>query len=119
MVMLKQQKNLQHNICVFLAEFASRYDDHHMVIGTDRQSKLDSIYPRTYTPKKNNAAVCLMLEKCLPVPANDVGFENLLDFKENHRDDLLNLQSKLLEFERGVAECENYLMLKDHILSLE
>jgi hypothetical protein len=100
-----------------LAEFASRYDDHHMVIGTDRQSKLDSIYPRTYTPKKNNAAVCLMLEKCLPVPANDVGFENLLDFKENHRDDLLNLQSKLLEFERGVAECENYLMLKDHILS--
>ena len=98
-----------------LAEFAIKYDDHNIVIGTDRKSKLNSIYPQTYTRKDDNAAICLMLEKCLPIPANDVSFETLLDFKEIHRDELLSLQFKLLEFERGVAECENDIMLKNHI----
>lgn len=100
-----------------LAEFVCKYDKHNMVIGTDRQSKLDSIYPRVYSKKNNNAAVCLTLEKCLPVPANDVGFEALLDFKEKHRADLLDLQSKLLDFERGMASCDSYVMLKEHILA--
>ena len=98
-----------------LAEFAIKYDNHDMVIGTDRQSNLDRIYPRIYPRKEDNAVVCLMLEKCLPIPANDVGFETLLDFKETHRDDLLALRSKILEFERGAAKCENSVMLKDHI----
>ena len=98
-----------------LAEFAIKYDDHNIVIGTDQKSKLNSIYPQTYTRKDDNTAICLMLEKCLPIPANDVSFETLLDFKEIHRDELLSLQFKLLEFERGVAECENDIMLTNHI----
>ena len=99
-----------------LAEFVSKYDSHNIVIGTDRQSNLDSIYPRAHTKNDyNNAAVSLILENCLPFPSNDVGFEALLDFKEARRDDLLTLQFKLLEFERSLAECENSMMLENHI----
>ena len=102
-----------------LCEFVSKYDDHNMVIGTDRKSSLNDIYPRTRSQKDENAAVCLMLEKCLPIPANDVGFEALLDFKQAHRDDLLLLQSKLLESERGIAECEDHIMLKERISAFQ
>ena len=86
-----------------LAEFTCKYNNYHVMRGTDLQSKVGSIYPLIYTQKKNNTAVPFMIEKCLPVPANDVGFADQSNFKKNHRDHLLNLQSKLLEFEHGVT----------------
>lgn len=98
-----------------LAEFVSKHDDQNMVIGTDRKFELNKIYPYVRSQKDGNAAVCIMLEKCLPIPTNDVDFETLLDFKEVHRDDLLALQSKLLEFERNIAQCGDYIMLKNYI----
>ncbi len=98
-----------------LAEFATKYDRRNMVIGTDRQLKLDTIYPRAYSTNNNDSAISIVLEKCLPIPADDVGLEALLDFKEAHKSDLLALQSKLLEFERGLAECGEPQILKNHI----
>lgn len=57
----------------------------------------------------------MVLEKCLPIPAEDVTFETLLDFKEDRKDELLSLQIKISELERSIAKAENVEEIKREI----
>lgn len=95
-----------------LAEFITKNDRKDMVLGTDKIARISEIYPKLLTKSKNSTVVSLILEKCLPIPAKDVSFEALLDFKEERKDELLLLQIKIGELERNIAKAENIEEIK-------
>ena len=88
-----------------LAEFAAKSDDHDVVIGTDTVASLHELYPRMRAKKEG--AISVVLEKCFPIPAMDVGFEELLDFKARRKDELLEIRRKIRELEEKTASCES------------
>lgn len=92
-----------------LAEFIAKSDDHDVVIGTDSSASLYELYPRR---TKQEKAISIILEKCLPMPTMDVGFEELLDFKASRKDELLEMRQKLRELEEKLSLCENERGLK-------
>lgn len=95
-----------------LAEFITKKDRKDMVLGTDKIARISEIYPEWPKKAKNSTAVSLILEKCLPIPAEDVTFEALLDFKEERKNELLSLQIKISELERKIAKAENIEAIK-------
>lgn len=68
-----------------LAKYIAKSDEEELDFGTDRISKMDSFFYRT-KPKAGNEVLSIILEKCLPVPREDVPFEDLIDFKERRQD---------------------------------
>lgn len=88
-----------------LAEFAIKHCGQDMVLGTDEETRITEMYPRTHR-KMDRVAVSLMLDKCLPIPAMDVGFEKILDFKEHRKDELLMLREKIQILEADISSCE-------------
>ena len=61
-----------------LAKYIAKSDEEDLDFGTDRISKMDSLFYRT-KPKVGNKVLSIILEKCLPVPREDVPFEDLID----------------------------------------
>lgn len=95
-----------------LAEFAATYSFKDTVVGTNQVSKIREIYPRGLRTG-NSSAVSILLEKCLPIPAMDVGLEDLIYFKERNQEGLLQLRYKIREFEKSISESENIAQLKE------
>lgn len=95
-----------------LAEFVTKNDRKDMILGTDRIARINEIYPESPKKSENSTAVSLILEKCLPIPTEDVTFETLLDFKEEHKNELLPLQIKISKLERDIAKAENIEEIK-------
>lgn len=88
-----------------LAEFVAKYDTSDMVIGTDKVSEMNSIYHTFPDANRNDSAIVLTLDNCFPAPAEDTGFERILDFKESHNAELLEFRQKIRAFEIGVSQC--------------
>ncbi len=98
-----------------LAEFVVKCDEKDMVLGSTRAQSIREMYPKSFRRNVECEAVSLTLEKCLPIPAEDVGFEQLLDFKEEHRAELLALQLKISELESKISKAENIQQIKQNI----
>lgn len=97
-----------------LAEYIAKHQ-RDMVIGSDKNYKLDDIYRQT-GPRRDRQVVTLLLNECLPIPSMDVGFEYILDFKEHWRDDLIALRIKIADFERALSECDSPRAVENEIL---
>lgn len=97
-----------------LAEYAAKYDKNDMVIGTDKLSKINDIYRGTGA-RPNREVISLALNRCLPIPTLDVGFEEILDFKDKRRDELLELRKKIRDLERDLSQCDSIELLKARI----
>lgn len=95
-----------------LAEFITKNDRKDMILGTDKIARISEIYPELPKRSKNSAAVSLILEKCLPIPSEDIAFETLLDFKEERKNELLSLQIKISKLERDIAKAESIEEIK-------
>lgn len=100
-----------------LAEFVVKYDEKSMVLGSAKAESICEMYPQFFRRKINCEAVSLTLEKCLPIPAADVGFEYLLDFKEEYKEELLSLQIKISELESKISKAENVEEIKREIVA--
>jgi hypothetical protein len=89
-----------------LAEYIVRFDEHDIVTGTDRKTNFDSLYHRTGLRKYSHLFE-LSLVDILPIPAPDVGFEAILDFKERRRTELEDLHRVIHELERNLSHCQS------------
>lgn len=86
-----------------------------MVIGSDKSYKLNDVYRQTGA-RKDRQMVTLLLNDCLPIPSMDVGFEYILDFKEQRKDDLTALRIRIAEFEKAISECDSPRAVENEIL---
>lgn len=89
-----------------LAEFIAKYDENDVVIGTDRRSSIHDIYHGSAAAVRNRV-MALTLTQCLPVPAPNIGYEKILDFKRMHQDDLYDLQLKIQQLEHNIRHSES------------
>ncbi len=88
------------------AEFAVKCYDENIVIGTDRKSYQNQLYCNT-AKRRNNSCINISLERCLPQPRMDASFEDILYFKNEHRDELLQFMSMLRSYERQLAQAKS------------
>jgi len=89
-----------------LAEYAVKCHTKDTVIGTDHVKHQDNFYCRT-SPRKNSVCISISLNDCLPQPSMDVGYEDLLDFKQKHTQELAELRKKIREFEIILSTCSD------------
>lgn len=87
------------------AEYAIKCLSEDTVIGTDQLKHQNQFYAPS-RPTKNTTCISLALNNCLPQPAMDVGYEELLDFKDNHKKELAEFRKKLRDFEKVLSMCE-------------
>lgn len=87
-----------------LAEFIIKCYPEDIVIGTDLSKHQDQFYHKT-SLKPDTACIELKLDRCLPQPANNVGFEEIIEFKQSHQDDFAVFREKLREFEKNLSAC--------------
>lgn len=100
-----------------LAEFVIKCDRKDMVLGSAKVGNIRELYSKAFHREADYDAVTLTLEKCLPIPAADVGFEYLLDFKEEHKEELLSLQIKISELENKISKAEGVEEIKREIVA--
>jgi len=104
---LEADEAFEHIYMRLLAGFAAKHDQANMVIGTDKARELNSIYHAYPHTGRNgiNSSVVLTLDHCFPAPAEDIGLERILDFKEEYHSELLELRRKIREYESNVSSC--------------
>ncbi len=88
-----------------LAEFVAKHDEKDTVIGTDKLSNLNQLYPKRHI-NTGDTALSIVFDKCFPVPSIDIGFEDLLDFKERRYPELLELREHIASLEEKISMCE-------------
>lgn len=98
-----------------LAEFVIKCDERDMVLGSTKAQDIRIAYPKPFHRSIEHEAISLTLERCLPIPSGDVGFEQLLDFKEAHKAELLALQLKISALESKISKAENIQEIKREI----
>lgn len=94
-----------------LAEFIVKCYSKDIVIGTS-QPKYQNQFYAPAKPRESNKCIFLSLDSCLPQPATDVGFEEILDFKKRHKDDFAEFRNKLREYESALSRCSGIEELK-------
>ncbi len=94
-----------------LAEYTVKCYSDDIVIGTDRAERQRDIYTRS-TPRINSTCFSLALNNCLPQPTMDVGFEQLLDFKENRKQEFQQFRKELRDFETILSGCSSVEEMK-------
>lgn len=87
-----------------LAEYAVKCNAKDIVIGTDSGKHQADFYTRT-SLRENSSCISISLNDCLPQPSMDISYEELLDFKQNHAQELSELRNKLREFETLLSSC--------------
>ncbi len=95
------------------AEYAVKCYDENIVIGTDRKTYQNQLYCNT-AKKRDNACINISLERCLPQPRMDVSFEDILYFKNEHRDELLQFMSMLRTYEKQLAQAKSVEEIRFH-----
>lgn len=101
-----------------LAEYVARYDEKDIVIGTDKPAKVNDLYQRSGA-HKSTPVWTISLIQSLPVPSMDVGFEELLDFKQNRQDDLYELRRKIRELEHRIYYSESPEEVKSIVIAFK
>lgn len=96
-----------------LAEYIARHQAD-MVIGSDKYYKMNDLYRQT-GEHRDRQMVTLILNECLPIPSMSVGFEQILDFKENRKDELAALRIRIAEFEKSLSQCDSPRSIENEI----
>lgn len=97
-----------------LAEFAAKYDEEYIVVGTDSLMSLDKIYKRIPC-KDENVATSLIINKCLPLPSMDTPFEEIIDFKERRSSELFEFRIKIRDLEQKISQSESVEEIKSRM----
>lgn len=109
---LEMDAHIAQRYMKLLAEFIIKHDKKDIVLGSNTPKGVREMYPKPFGQNAGSNAISLTLEKCLPIPIMDIGIEDLLFFKERHRDELLSLQLQIIELEKRIAKAENILDIK-------
>lgn len=94
-----------------LAEYSIKCMSEDAVIGTDQVKYQNQFYTPS-KPSKNTVCISLALENCLPQPTMNIGFEELLNFKDHHREELAEFRKKIYDFEKVLSQCKEIEEIK-------
>ena len=96
-----------------LAEYSIKCSDEDIVLGTRTVRDNQKIF-RHAAPSQSTQCCQLNIERCLPQPAMDVGFEQILDFKEKRADELAAFRKKIRELEKNIYQSASIEEIKFH-----
>jgi hypothetical protein len=88
-----------------LAQALADNNPESMVPGTDRPECENWIY-RARTQEDSNLCIETHIRKVLPVPRDDVPFENILDFKRKRNAELLQYRTKVDELQKQLSQAD-------------
>ena len=93
-----------HAYMSLLAKYLSRADSQATIPGTGWDIFQDLIY---HSPQQTGSAgISVNLLKILPMPREDVPFEDILDFKRRRELDLIRFRQKIHEFQQELQSAE-------------
>lgn len=96
-----------------LAEYSIKCSDKDIVLGTNTAGHNREIYGSAYS--RTNTQCCkINIVNCLPQPTMDVGFEEILDFKERRREELGEFRAKIRELETNIYHADSPELIKHH-----
>jgi len=84
-----------------LAEYLANHDDHITIPTTDKTEFLDLAYVSTDIQKKQECAK-ILFNKILPIPKANMSLERIIEFKQEHRTDLLKFRKVVDQFEKDM-----------------
>lgn len=98
-----------------LAEYSIKCSDKDVVLGTDNATHNREIYNNARSRTDSKTQCCkINIEKCLPQPAMDVSFEDILDFKDRRKDELLAFRTKIRELEANIYNADSVELIKHY-----
>ena len=98
-----------------LAEYAIKCSDIDIVLGTDTATHNREIYSNARDRMDMQAQCCkINIEKCLPQPAMDVGYEDILNFKAKRKDELCAFREKIRELEANIYNADSPERIKHY-----
>ena len=98
-----------------LAEYSIKCSDKDIVLGTDTATHNREIYSNARNRIDPNTRCCkINIEKCLPQPSMDVSFEDILDFKDRRKDELLAFRSQIRELETNIYNADSPQLIKHY-----
>lgn len=101
-----------------LAKYLADIDKEHTSIGTDNEIYENFNFQKVYKTKGFPVA-SLALKNVLPVPKNEVSIKQIIKFKEKRKDNLLNFNQKLSEFQKVVANSESHAEFKENVINFQ
>ncbi|MBY0097313.1 DUF6236 family protein [Mesobacillus maritimus] len=104
-----------------LAKYLAKIDKNHTVIGTDQAGYYNFTYPTISSSSTENhkgtPILSNQLNNILPTPVGDVPFEEIVDFKKRHRDELLQFRTIISEFENEIGLSESFHEVKEKVVT--
>ena len=98
-----------------LAEYSIKCSEEDIVLGTDTSTHSREIYPPARNRTDLRTQCCkINIEKCLPQPSMDVSFEDILEFKNKRKDELIAFRAKIRELERNIYHADSPEMIRHH-----
>jgi hypothetical protein len=95
-----------------LAESLAEADKNITVPITEDTTWQDYAYAAIY-PNNQNVCAKLVLDRILPTPSPDVPLEKLIDFKEDHRTELIQLRKAIDGFQTSIAHAPDIRTAQD------
>lgn len=102
-----------------LAKYSALADVNYTVIGTDKPSLINSVYPINYPrnkPLNYKTPVVNMSLNILPSPSIDVPIERIIRFKRKYKAELLSLRTQINQFEQEISNSESYEDMKEKVV---
>lgn len=112
------EQNVAFLYMSLLAKYLADIDKEHTSIGTDNEIYENFNFEKVYKTKGFPVA-SLALKNVLPVPKNEVSIKKIIKFKEKRKDNLLNFNQKLSEFQNGVSNSESHAEFKENVINFQ
>lgn len=96
-----------------LAEYSIKCSDKDVVLGTNTVTHCREIYNSAYNRPQTQCCK-INIEKCLPQPAMDVGYEDILDFKARRKDELSAFREKIRELETNIYNADSPELIRHY-----
>ncbi len=98
-----------------LAEYSIKCSEKDIVLGTDKATNSREIYNDSRNRTNLGAQCCkINIEKCLPQPAMDVSYEDILNFKAKRKDELNAFRGKIRELETNIYNADSPELIRHY-----
>ena len=97
-----------------LAEYSIKCSKEDIVLGTDTVTRSREIYPPARSTDLRAQCYRINIENCLPQPSMDVSFEDIINFKNKRRDELIAFRAHIRELERNIYFADSSELIRHY-----
>jgi len=105
-----------------LAKYSALSDVNHTVIGTDRISSINKIYPIKYASKQAfgyKIPIINLSLNILPTPSPEVPYKKIIEFKKKYREELLSFRNQINRFEEEISNSNSEDEIKERTIQFK